>query len=184
MSDLTKSTTVARINNVDIVVIENGEKRVAVKPICEALGVSWQGQYERLKTDPILSSTVKIILTVGADGKEREMVTIPFKFVFGWLFQIDSRKVNEDVREAVIRYQLECYNALYNHFRMMEDYFEERSKRLAEAALMLEEARDNFSISRKLVDERKQYMRTQLEWSLERYKDELKQTSMDFPDHT
>ena len=42
MKDLNeKSTqsTVAKINNVEIIIIENGEKRVAVKPICQALGI-------------------------------------------------------------------------------------------------------------------------------------------------
>jgi len=38
-----KSTvsTVAKVNNTEIVIIENGEKRVAIKPICDALGVDF-----------------------------------------------------------------------------------------------------------------------------------------------
>jgi len=181
MSDLTKSTAVARINNVDIVVIENGEKRVAVKPICEALGVDFSAQLQRLKTDPILSSTVGIIPTVGGDGKDREMVTIPFKFVFGWLFLIDSRKVKEEARDAVMCYQLECYNALYNHFILMEEYFEERGKRIAKAAELLEDAREEFRESRKRVDDGKLYLREQLGFSLEIFKAEKLQTAMVFP---
>ncbi len=181
MTDLSKTTSVAKVNNVDIIIIENGEKRVAVKPICEALGVSWQGQFERLKTDPILNSVIKMILTTGSDGKTYEMVTIPFKYVFGWLFLIDSRKVKEEARDAVIKYQLECYNALYDHFRLMEEYFEERSKRLTEAAKRLEEDREGFRNYRKQVDESKQNMREQLEYSLERFIQEKRQTTMEFP---
>lgn len=113
---MTNQVTVAKVNNVSIIVIDNGEKRVAIKPICEALGVSLQGQLEKIKTDPILSSTIKMIFTVGADSKEREMQTIPLKLVFGWLFQIDSRKVKEESKEIVLKYQMECYDVLYNHF--------------------------------------------------------------------
>lgn len=78
-----KTTTVAKINQVEILVIENGEKRVAVKPICEALGVDYPSQYTKLQKDPILGSTIGLSTTVGADGKDREMVTIPFMYVFG-----------------------------------------------------------------------------------------------------
>ncbi len=55
-------------------------------------------------------------VTVAADGRDREMVTIPLKYVFGWLFRIDSRNVKEEVRENVLKYQTECYEVLYNRF--------------------------------------------------------------------
>ena len=37
-------------------------------------------------------------------------------FVFGWLFSIDTSKVNEEARSAVLKYKEECYRALYRHF--------------------------------------------------------------------
>ena len=49
-------TTVAKVNNVEILIIEGDEKRVAVKPICDALGIASNKQIERIKEDPILSS--------------------------------------------------------------------------------------------------------------------------------
>jgi len=131
MKDLNeKSTvsTVAKINNVEIVVIDNGEKRVAIKPICDALGVDFSGQLQRIKNDEILGSTVEIISTVGGDKKAREMQTIPFMFVFGWLFRIDSRKVKPEAKETVVKYQLECYKALYNHFTRQSEFLEQRQK--------------------------------------------------------
>ena len=124
----TTVTTVATINNQQIVVIENGEKRVAIKPICEALGVSHKPQIERIKTDPILGSVVMLSVTTGSDGKKYEMVTIPFKYVFGWLFLIDSRNVKEEARESVLKYQMECYDALYKHFTELDDYMKYRQQ--------------------------------------------------------
>jgi hypothetical protein len=116
MTSISKITTVARVNQVDILVIEDGDKLVAVKPICEALGVAYSSQLQKLKIDPILSSVVLLNNTTGADGKSYEMVTIPLKYVFGWLFRIDSRNVKEEVRENVLKYQTECYEVLYNRF--------------------------------------------------------------------
>jgi len=142
MNDLKEKPTqitVAKINNTEIVVVENGEKMIAVKPICEALGVAFEPQFTKLKTDPILSSVVMLSVTTGADGKQYEMVTIPFMYVFGWLFRIDSRNVKEEARETVLKYQIECYNALYNHFTGYADFVEQR-QRLIEEHLTLVEA--------------------------------------------
>lgn len=69
--------TIARVNDVQIQMIDNGQKLIPIKPICEALGISHQKQYEKLKSDEILSSTVTLRVTVGADEKEREMLCIP-----------------------------------------------------------------------------------------------------------
>lgn len=153
-------TTVAKINNVEIVIISNGEKRVAIKPICDALGVSIQGQLEKLKTDPILSSVIKLSFTTGADGKQYEMQTIPFKFVFGWLFRIDSRNVKEEARETVERYQLECYNALYNHFTGYADYVEQKQRLIEEHLTIVEAINFDFHEAKnKLLDAKKELNR-------------------------
>jgi uncharacterized tellurite resistance protein B-like protein len=133
------TSTVAKINNIEIVLVENGEKRVAVKPLCDALGVSYQGQIDKIKEDEILSSTLMLSLTVGADGKQREMQTIPFKFVFGWLFTINPKNVAPEAKDAVVKFKLECYNALYNHFTGYAEFVEQR-QRLIEQHLTIVEA--------------------------------------------
>lgn len=163
MTEVKTTTTVAQINKVDIVVIQNGEKRVAIKPICDAIGIDFSSQLQKIKSDPILGSTVGMITTVGADEKSREMQTIPFKYVFGWLFQIDSRKVKEEARETVLRYQLECYEVLYNYFSSYQEFVEYKQKQLDlkldgldiinrnfyEAKNLLKEAKDDINIFRK-----------------------------------
>jgi hypothetical protein len=106
--------TLAHINHVAIQLVENnGEKWVPLKPLCDAIGIDFEGQRQRIERDEILKSIAFIIKAVAADEKEREMLCLPFKFVFGWLFTIDAGRVREDIREAVVRYQLQCYNALY-----------------------------------------------------------------------
>lgn len=60
---------IARVNNVDIIATSD-EQMVAVRPICEALGIDWEGQRQRIERDEILSSTAFIIKAVAADGKK------------------------------------------------------------------------------------------------------------------
>lgn len=109
---------ISKINGIDIVTVEkDGEIFVPIKPICEAIGINYTTQVEKLQKHHILSgSTVPLRGIVAADGKGREMLCLPLRFVYGWLFTISPANVAESVRESVVKYQMECYNALYDHF--------------------------------------------------------------------
>lgn len=147
------TTTIAKINQVDILVIENGEKRVATKPICEALGIDHDSQRQKLNSDPILGSVTVLSTATGSDGKQYEMVTIPFKYVFGWLFRIDSRNVKEESRETVLKYQLQCYDALYNHFTNYAEFVEQKQRAIESQLSIVDEAKTNFRSAKSVLDD-------------------------------
>lgn len=153
MKDVSKTTTVAKINNVDIVLIENGGKKVPLKPICEAIGVDFSSQLQKVKDDEILGSTVGLSTTVGADGKEREMATIPFMFVFGWIFGISAKNVKEEAREALIKYKLECYVALYNHFTNYAEFVEQKQRAIEAQLEIVDSAKTNFRSAKSVLDD-------------------------------
>jgi len=114
-----KILRLAKVNNQNIVVVENGvDKFVPIKPICDALGIATNKQIEKIKEHPILSSTATLRVSVGADGKDREMFVLPYEYIFGWLFTIDSRNVKPEAAETVLKYQIQCYHILYDHFIM------------------------------------------------------------------
>lgn len=159
MSEI-KTNKVARINNVDILVIENGEKRVAIKPICKALGIDEEAQRQKLLSDPILSSVTLTSKATGSDGKQYEMITIPFKYVFGWLFRIDSRNVKEESKEAVLKYQVECYDALYNHFTNYSEFVEQKQKAVEAQLEVWDLASTNFRSARSVMDDAKKQLNT------------------------
>jgi len=100
-----------------IAIYENGKVWVALRPIIENLGLSWSKQRRKLLADPVLSSTVAQKATVAQDGKERKLLCLPVEYLNGFLFKINPNKVkDEKVRERIIRYQKECYRALYEYF--------------------------------------------------------------------
>jgi len=176
-------STVATINNSKIVVIENGEKKVAVKPICQALGINYTTQLERLKNDPILGPLVIPQKgTTGADGKQYEMMTIPFKYVFGWLFRIDSRNVKEESREFVLKYQMECYDALYNHFTELDEYLKYRQEFAESVFDQVEDARDNFKLAKTRLEHLKREFAEARAFTLEDYRQVKAQTTLEFPE--
>lgn len=92
------------------IITKDGIWWVAIRPICEVLGVDYHAQYKNLQGDEILSQLLSNQTTVGADNKLRKMVCLPEKYVYGWLFSIrsDSTELKE--------YKLQCYDILYNHF--------------------------------------------------------------------
>lgn len=114
-----KTKKIFTINNVDIVVTNDG--LVPIKPICEALGIDDEGQRQRIERDEILASVTFMTKATGKDGKAYQMVAIPVKYVFGWLFTIDASRVNPEIKDSVIKYKRECYETLYNHFNGQQE---------------------------------------------------------------
>lgn len=107
---------VVKFNNQDVPVFFHENKPyVAMKPICENIGLDWNGQFQRIKRNYILSQGMCMIHTPTKGGNQ-EMVTLPIGYLNGWLFGIDTNKVKPEIKDTLIKYQLECYDVLYNHF--------------------------------------------------------------------
>ena len=111
-----ETKTIVKVNNVDIIATSDEQQLVPIRPICEALGIAYERQSTKIKEHPILCSTVTLRVMVAADGKQREMLCLPLEYIFGWLFTINPANVNEEAKEGLVRYQGECYHALYHHF--------------------------------------------------------------------
>ena len=94
----------------------NGIPHVALKPICENIGLDWSAQVQKIKRHAVLKSSMVMITTVAEDGKLREMLMLPVKYLNGWLFGVDSNRVKPEIKNRVIEYQEECFDVLANHF--------------------------------------------------------------------
>lgn len=94
---------------------DDGEIYAALKPICENIGIAFNGQRERLNRTPW--ATVRMIRTVGSDGKHRDMMAVNRKTLTMWLATIDtSRLSDEQARKNVTVYQQEAAEALDKYF--------------------------------------------------------------------
>ncbi|ETY71718.1 phage antirepressor KilAC domain-containing protein [Bifidobacterium moukalabense] len=94
---------------------EDGDVFVALRPICNSMGIDFSGQLQKMKRQPW--ATVGELHTVGADGKIRDMTAINRKTLTMWLATIDtSRLKDEQARRNVIVYQQEAAEALDRYF--------------------------------------------------------------------
>lgn len=95
--------------------LDDGEIYAALKPICENIGIDFNGQKQRLERTPW--ATMCMIHTVAFDGKSRYMTAINRKTLTMWLATIDtSRLKDEQARRNVIVYQQEAAEALDRYF--------------------------------------------------------------------
>lgn len=105
-----------KFNNQSIPVFMHEDKPyVAMKPICENIGLAWNGQFERIKRNHILSQGIRMIRTP-SNGGEQEYSCLPVGYLNGWLFGIDVNRVKPEIKDTLIKYQLECFDVLYKHF--------------------------------------------------------------------
>lgn len=95
---------------------EKGNRYTAMKPICENIGLDWNGQFQRIKRDGVLSATMCVINIVAQDGKSRDMVCLPIQYLNGWLFGVDEKRVNPSIKDRLIEYKKECYQVLYDYW--------------------------------------------------------------------
>lgn len=89
----------------------DGAPHVALKPIVEGMGLDWSAQHKRVARDPVLSEGM-VVTTIPTPGGRQDVSVLPLKMLNGFLFGVDSARVRDEIREGVIAYQRECYDAL------------------------------------------------------------------------
>lgn len=95
--------------------LDDGEIYAALKPICENIGIAFNGQRERLNRTPW--AVVRMIRTTGADGKQYDMLAVSRKTLTMWLATIDTNRLSDErARHNVTVYQQEAAEALDKYF--------------------------------------------------------------------
>lgn len=178
MNSTTK--TIAKVHNVSILMIENGQKLVPIKPICEALGVDEDAQRRKIYNDEILSSVAVLSTATGSDGKQYKMNCLPFRFIFGWLFTINPKNVSPEAREVVLSYKLECYEALFKHFTDMQEYLEYKQSDIEEKVDKVDGLRKGFKNARNLLTEAQKELSAARNLTFEAWKAKNRQMKIDF----
>lgn len=96
-----------------------GVVRVAMKPICNAIGLDWHGQRQRIKRHPVLSGGAVIITSPSKSGLQK-FLTLPLNKLNGWLFGIDTNRTKPEIREKLVEYQAECFDVLSDYWQKGE----------------------------------------------------------------
>lgn len=99
----------------------NGEEQIYIplRPMCDYLGLSYTGQRDRIRRDPVLSENIHQVRISRSleEGSDQEMVCLALKFLPGWLFGVSVNRIKEELREKIVRYQREGYDVLWEAFQ-------------------------------------------------------------------
>jgi hypothetical protein len=82
---------------------------IAIKPICEALGVDYSNEIKKIDESDFLTEYSSEHTIVSADGIPQKMLCLPEWIIFGWLFKIES-----DV-PGLLDFKMECFDVLNNN---------------------------------------------------------------------
>ncbi|WP_341669039.1 phage antirepressor N-terminal domain-containing protein [Alcaligenes sp. SDU_A2] len=107
-------------NPLTVVTAADGQRLVAMRPICEAIGVQWEAQLKRIKRDPVLSEAMSI-MDIPSLGGEQSTVCLPLEYLNGWLFGISTSRVKPEIRQRLEDYQRECYQVLNAYWSGEQD---------------------------------------------------------------
>ena len=135
--------------------VVNEQRYVAIKPVCEILGIDYPTQTEVLKSHPVFNSTIGLIPIVGGDGKQRDMLCISLKRFFLWLGGIHPNKVKEDARENVLKDQILICDILYEKFVEEPEFHKmksEQKEKLRQQLDVVDESREKLRKQLKSVD--------------------------------
>ncbi len=100
----------------------DGTILVPLRPICDAMGLSWPGQRERALRNPVLAEALQGVRVTrtpsgGPGGGPQTTLSLPLDMLPGWLFGINAERVKPELREKILRYQRECFRVLWNAFK-------------------------------------------------------------------
>ena len=91
-----------------------GDRPIPLRPICDRLGLALTTQLAKLRGRRW--ATVTLVLTVGADGRHRQMATLPLRALPMWLATINANRVAPGLRPMLEAYQERAVEALYQYF--------------------------------------------------------------------
>lgn len=114
---MTSSIQTVSFHGQQLAVISQQEKLfVAIKPICENIGVQWHAQRKRIHRDTVLSQGASM-MDSPSKGGDQQMLCLPLDMLNGWLFGIDDSRIkNTEIKERVIQYKRECYQVLFDYW--------------------------------------------------------------------
>jgi len=170
---------IARINNVDIISTSD-ERLIPIRPICDILGIDSKSQRDKIERDEILKSTGVVITSVAADGKTREMYAIPYMYIFGWLFSIDTSRVNPEVKENVIHYKLECYKVLYDHFTAPQTFLKQKQELMEQLVKEYQSLQQDFKEAKNRMGEAKTRLNDIMNYTIEDWEANNRQLNINF----
>lgn len=148
---------------IPVVRLEGGRLYVPIPPIAEALGLSVEGQRQRVMRDEVMAEDVRRV-RVFFNGQRRAMIAIPLEQLPGLLFGVDIKRVKVELQEKLILYKREAHGHLWRAMAgdlpialsapasaPASDALTPAEQTLQQAALLYQAALDQVALERRMA---------------------------------
>jgi hypothetical protein len=95
----------------------DGSIYVSVRHLCGALGLNTQAQTRRIQRQPILADGYEGVAIMATPGGRQSGGVLRVDLVPLWLAGVDTKRVREEIREKLERYQREAAQVLWEAFQ-------------------------------------------------------------------
>ncbi|MBS2101384.1 hypothetical protein, partial [Carboxylicivirga linearis] len=92
----------------------------------------------------------------------------------------NPKNVKAEAKEQIIKYRLECYNALFNYFTDQGEFLEQKQKALEKQLEEVERIRNDYSDQKKLLNDARKALNDIKELTFEEWQMNKRQLSLDF----
>jgi hypothetical protein len=111
-----KLVKLATVNGIPLEITSDNRLLVPLKPICEALGLNFSGQFQKIKDNDFLSEALVKERMESKNGKSYLMSCLPLKYVLGWIMTINPKNlIKEECKTSVNKYKKECYDVMFDY---------------------------------------------------------------------
>ncbi|MBA1289194.1 phage antirepressor N-terminal domain-containing protein [Pseudomonas japonica] len=129
----------------DVVLVHrDDEPYVAMKPVVENMGLTWQSQHAKLTSNGERWGIT--IIVIPSMGGPQEVTALPLRKLASWLMTISPNRVKPELREKIIRYQEKCDDVLWQYWTKGQNQLiamlEERASRILPLPGIKRSARD------------------------------------------
>lgn len=160
-NDITATAKIIPFRKKELLLVDNdGQPFVPMKPVVEGMGLDWKTQYRKLQGGRF--NTCMVIMTIQLPGsaQRRELSCLPLRKLAGWLTSIHASKVRPDLRDNVIAYQNECDDALWSYWN--DGIAIRREERTAASVLSTTIGTDGFHCLAAVVDGKVRHLPAQM----------------------
>jgi uncharacterized coiled-coil protein SlyX len=109
---------------------EGVEPLVALKPLCEAVGLDWKTQLRRTSGNPQFRCG---LMTIPSAGGPQQTLCLPVCEIGMWLCTINANRVREDIKSKLLEFQRHLQVVIHEHLsgRLTTQVIEQLQKTVA-----------------------------------------------------
>lgn len=127
---------------------ESGNVYTSLKKICENLGLDWSRQLKKIKEHSVLIKGMGE-MSIPTNSGYQKAIGYNVDFLPSWLLTIKPKKVKEEVRPLLEKYQLEAVKVLRDAF-IKKEVPQQEQKTLSLSEMLLVQAQLNVDLEKKL----------------------------------